>query len=121
MLFLTKHPPSPCESPAPDPIPSLSSWQDRRDWFRQRIEARVSAAISVDEVEGHFSAMPPYYWDSVTENDLLWGLETIHGFLKVIASLHLSSTTPFVSWRQFQQSNCTRVMLCTWDRQGLLA
>jgi [protein-PII] uridylyltransferase len=121
MLFLTKHHPSTSEYPVSEAIPCLSSWQERCDWFRRRIEQRIPAGISAEEIESHFSAMPPYYWDSVTETDLLWGLETIHGFLKVIASPHLSSTTPFVSWRQFQQNHCTRVMLCTWDRQGLLA
>ena len=120
MLYLTKRLPSPNDS-LPESIPSLPSWQERREWFRKRIEARLPATINPEEVDSHFSAMAPYYWDSVTETDLLWGLETIHGFLRVIASPHLAATTPFVSWRQFQQAHCTRVMLCTWDRPGLLA
>jgi [protein-PII] uridylyltransferase len=121
MLFLTKHLPVPSNSTAPDSIPVLSSWQERRDWFRKRMGARLPSTINPEEVQSHFSAMAPWYWDSVTETDVAWGLETIHGFLRVIASPHLAATTPFVSWRQFQPANCTRVMLCTWDRRGLLA
>src|SRR5437870_3781864 len=79
------------------------SWSERRDWFRGRIEQRLPAEISTEEVEVHFSAMPSHYWERVLEADLLWGLETIHGFLKLIASSQVPATAPFVSWRQTQQ------------------
>jgi [protein-PII] uridylyltransferase len=65
--------------------------------------------------------MPPFYWERVTEADLIWGLETIHGFLKLIASPQVLATAPFVSWRQTDQPSGARVMLCTWNRHGLLA
>jgi [protein-PII] uridylyltransferase len=105
---------------APGPAVDLS-WRERRDWFRLRLEQRPPVAIGGEEIEVHFSGMPPHYWERVLEADLLWGLETIHGFLKLVASPQFAATVPFVSCRQVARSRCTRVLLCTWDRQGLLA
>src|SRR5204863_6309648 len=31
------------------------------------------------------------------------------------------ATAPFVSWRQSHETDLARVMLCTWDRHGLVA
>lgn len=97
------------------------SWSARRDWLRAEIESRLPSTISNEELNVHFSAMPSYYWERVTESDLIWGLETIHGFLELIASPQVPPTAPFVSWRQVASSGKLRVMLCTWDRHGLLA
>jgi [protein-PII] uridylyltransferase len=97
------------------------SWGECREWFRARLDQRFLTTISPEEIEVHFSAMPPHYWERVTEAHLVWGLETIHGFLKLVASPQVPPTAPFVNWRQTAHSSRTDVMLCTWDRHGLLA
>src|SRR5882762_9168554 len=106
---------------APSGPPPGLSWTARREWFRTRLESRWPAHVSAEEIEVHFSEMPPHYWEHLTEADLLWGLETIHGFLKMVASPEVPATAPFVSWRQSIDEPHTRMMLCTWDRHGLLA
>jgi len=106
--------------PALAPSSDLS-WRERREWLRGWLLQRIPPGITAEEIRIHFSAMPQYYWEHVTEHDLAWGLETIHGFFKLIASPHGQATAPFISWRQITKPRCTRVMLCTWDRQGLLA
>jgi len=65
--------------------------------------------------------MPQHYWECVTESELEWGLETVHGFLELVASGEVTATPPFMSWRRMGASGEARVMLCTWDRHGLLA
>jgi [protein-PII] uridylyltransferase len=97
------------------------SWSERRDWFRARFEQRPHPKITAEEIEVHFTAMPQHYWECVTESELEWGLETVHGFLELVASRDVSATSPFVSWRRIGASGQARVMLCTWDRHGLLA
>jgi [protein-PII] uridylyltransferase len=96
------------------------SWEQRREWLRTCV-GQGDLGINADEVEVHFSAMPAHYWEHVTEEELIWGLETVHGFLKLVASPEVPATAPFVSWRQVGLSGQVRVMLCTWDRHGLLA
>ena len=96
-------------------------WRERRAWFQARLFEQPIAGIGKDEVEVHFAGMPPHYWEQVTESDLTWSLQTIHGFLRHVASPQVSATAPFVTWRQLPQLGRTRIMLCTWDRHGLLA
>ncbi len=96
-------------------------WQRRRDRHRAWLELQPNTGIGPDEVEAHFTGMPAHYWEQVNESDLLWGLETIHGFLNLLATAKVPATTPYVNWRQLSETGRTLVMLCTWDRQGLLA
>ncbi len=96
-------------------------WQERRNGLRAQIRQHPIAGISPEEVEVHFSAMPEHYWECVDDHDLAWGLETIHGFLKLVTTPNVPATTPYVNWRQIPATGQTRIMLCTWDRHGLLA
>jgi [protein-PII] uridylyltransferase len=107
---------------APVAEPSgLASWRERREGLRTWLEQQPPAAIGADELAVHWSAMPAHYWERVNESDLVWGLETIHGFLGLLAASNVPATTPFVNWRPQPELGHTRVMLCTWDRPGLLA
>src|SRR5437867_389257 len=111
----------------PDPSPAICEpalelpWQERRDQFRARFEQQPPAGMDCDEVDAHFGAMPAHYWQRVNWDDLTWGLKTIHGFLSLVAAPNAPATTPFMDWRHVGQSGQTRIMLCTWDRHGLLA
>jgi len=106
------------ETPAPD---AVEAWWERRERFRGHLQHHPPAGLSADEIEMHFSAMPAHYWDRVSETELLWGLQTTHGFLNLINSHHVPATAPFVDWRELPEGRGTQVMLCTWDRHGLLA
>ena len=103
------------------PSAASSRWCERRDSLRERLRRQRLGNISGEEIDVHFSAMPPHYWERVNEADLVWGLETIHGFLTLIATPNSPPTRPFVAWRQTPNAGRSRIMLCTWDRHGLLA
>ena len=96
-------------------------WPERQAWFRARLDQQRMGGLAQDELDAHFDGMPAYYWQRVTEADLIWGIETVHGFFRQVTEPNMPSTLPFVAWRQSPQQDSTRVMLCTWDRQGLLA
>jgi [protein-PII] uridylyltransferase len=106
---------------APPELKSHLGWAERRDRLRAQLQRQPPAGIGGEEVEAHFSGMPAHYWERVTEGDLAWGLETIHGFLQLVTAPNVPATTPIVNWRQAPHAGGTRVMLCTWDRHGLLA
>ena len=106
---------------APGAYPGLNwPWQRRRDKFRERLRQNPPAEVSPEELEAHFSGMPARYWRQLQEADLFWGLAAVHGFLKLVTGSSASATKPYMDWRR-QPSEQTRVMICTWDRQGLLA
>jgi [protein-PII] uridylyltransferase len=106
----------PISGPAPDgPGP------ERRDRLRHWLKSQSLQGMSEDEVESHFAGMPSHYWAEVTEVDLLWGLGTIHHFFTGLAAPNAPGTLPVLDWRPLPGGDGTRVMLCTWDRRGLLA
>ena len=111
------------------PLPSLSAlepgfdlpWRTRREWFRAHLQQEPVPGISSDEIAAHFDCMPPYYWERVNLEDLVWGLTTVRSFFRLVTAPRVPPTTPILEWRQLPHRGQTRVMLCTWDRHGLLA
>jgi len=96
-------------------------WQDRREQFRANLQEQQPPGIGTDELTAHFEGMPAHYWERLTHADLFWGLTTIHGFLKLVAAPDVPPTTPLIDWQPGNETSHTRIMLCTWDRHGLLA
>ncbi|HEY0454756.1 MAG TPA: hypothetical protein VGE41_00160 [Verrucomicrobiae bacterium] len=84
-----------------------------------RLLEQPPPGLAVDEIIAHFQAMPPRYWERVTEEGLLWGLNVIHKFLQNVSTP--SAIAPVLDWKQYPERGFTKVMLCTWDRLGLLS
>ncbi|HUR46322.1 MAG TPA: hypothetical protein VMZ27_10650 [Candidatus Saccharimonadales bacterium] len=77
--------------------------------------------ISIDEIDAHFRGMPSRYWERITMPELVWGMAVVHQFLEKVAEPSGPGTTPVLDWKHQPEFGYTKVMLCTWDRQGLLA
>lgn len=97
------------------------SWQEKRDHIRRRVAENPIKEISEEELEAHFEGMPARYWDKIDESELVWGLRNIHRFLNGVVASPMADTPVAVSWRYFPEEGYTRVLICTWDRLGLLA
>jgi [protein-PII] uridylyltransferase len=96
-------------------------WQQRRELLRDRLRIHPLTGISPDEVQAHFQSMPARYWEQVSESELVWGLETIHDFFKSLTAPDSIGSVPVVRWKAVPEQGFTKVMICTWDRHGLLA
>ena len=77
--------------------------------------------IHRDEVEAYFEGMPARYWENVTKSDLLWGLETVHAFLAKLKEWDSPGAPAVATARHCPERGFTKVIVCTWDRPGLLA
>lgn len=64
--------------------------------------------------------MPARYWDRVTEDELVWGLQTVHRFLSRLAASQNDGAVAVMDARHFPQQGCTKVLVSSWDRLGLL-
>jgi [protein-PII] uridylyltransferase len=95
-------------------------WQWHRDRLRRLLEQKPSTGVSAEEVAAHFDNMPPRYWERVTEDELTWGLQTVHRFFNHLAANDAPATTAVMDARHFPQQGCTKVLVCTWDGVGLL-
>jgi [protein-PII] uridylyltransferase len=93
----------------------------RRRALYLSLRPSLPAEIDAEEVDAHFNGMPLRYWERTTEQELVWGLETIHKFFEVVAQPNSPAISPVLDWRASSDGRSTRVMLCTWDRHGLLA
>ena len=96
-------------------------WEQRRELLRVRLKTHPLSAITPEEVHAHFQGMPARYWERVSEGELVWGLETIHDFFKSLTAPDSIGSVPVVQWKSVPEQGFTKVMVCTWDRHGLLA
>lgn len=112
---------------AEDPYPVQPARHGRRTipLTQKRLQERVMQApppgVRRDELEAHFRGMPPWYWESVTRAELVWGLETVHAFLAKLIAWETPGAPAVASLRHCPERGFTKVMVCTLDRPGLLA
>jgi [protein-PII] uridylyltransferase len=95
--------------------------QERLRYFAKRLVQSPVAGVPETEVSAHLEGMPARYWERVTESELIWGVRTIHGFLEHVVCANTPAWKPVVDWRHVPERGYTKVMVCTWDRRGLLA
>jgi [protein-PII] uridylyltransferase len=100
---------------------SSRAWKVHRTHLYEVAVKQLGKAIGPEELEVHFSTMPARYWQQVDRTAVLWHLETIHQFFEVLANPDAPGTVPVVAWRPGRERGVTEFMVCTWDRQGLLA
>jgi [protein-PII] uridylyltransferase len=93
-------------------------WQ--RERLRRYLERHPVEDASLDEVAAHFEGMPAHYWERVNEAELAWGIQTVHRFLHGLVASAGGGTPAVVTWRHFPRLGCTKVLVATWDRAGLL-
>lgn len=99
----------------------ITPWEQRRELLGDRLKTHPLTGITPEEVQAHFQGMPARYWERISEGELVWGLETIHDFFKSLTVPDSIGSVPVVQWRAVPEQGFTKVMLCTWDRHGLLA
>lgn len=97
------------------------NWEQRRDGLRNYIVRNPVEGISMEELDAHFDGMPSRYWEQTDELELAWGLQNVHRFLHGVVASPTADTPVVVNWRHFEQEGYTKVLVCTWDRVGLLA
>jgi len=109
-------------SPEPDTAATCpgNRWQWHRDRLRQFIARQPLEGISEEEIDAHFTGMPPHYWERVTVAELAWGLQTVNRFLHGLVASSSGGTPAVITWRHFPKQGCSKVMVCTWDRAALL-
>lgn len=102
-------------------LPGHLLWEQRRELLRDRLKTHPLTGLMPEEVQAHFQGMPARYWERISEGELVWGLETIHDFFRSLSAPDSVGSVPVVRWRAVPEQGFTKVMVCTWDRHGLLA
>src|SRR5688572_25068656 len=87
----------------------------------ERLLQTPPAGLHADEVRAHFQGMPAHYWEHVAKGELIWGMETIHGFLAKLKQWEAPGAPAVANLRHCPERGFTKIGVCTWDRPGLLA
>lgn len=91
-----------------------------RDRLYEGVES-VDLGLRSEELELHFVGMPLRYWPRVDAATLRWHLDIVHEFIDGLARSDVMLAPPVVRWRHLPDRGFTEVVVCTWDRLGLLA
>ena len=91
-----------------------------RDRLYEGIES-VDLGLRSEELELHFIGMPLRYWPRVDATTLRWHLDIVHEFIDGLARSDVMLAPPVVRWRHLPDRGFSEVVVCTWDRLGLLA
>jgi [protein-PII] uridylyltransferase len=105
----------------PAQAPRRSSESLARERLRARLTEHPLRGISRGEVDFYFQSMPRRYWDRVTKTELMWGIETVHAFQARLGTSGSRSPIVVADARPYPERGLTKVMLCCYDRAGLLA
>src|SRR5687768_392629 len=71
----------------------------RRRSLYLSVRQSLPAEIEAEEVDAHFNGMPLRYWERTTEQELVWGLETIHKFFELVAQPTSPAISPVLDWK----------------------
>jgi [protein-PII] uridylyltransferase len=87
------------------------------------MSAQETAARTVGEeaLAAHCANMPSRYWARVDETTLDWHLRILRAFYATLNRDGQRAVMPVVRWRHLPKRGYTEVVVCTWDRVGLLA
>lgn len=91
-----------------------------RDRLYEGVES-VDLGLRSEELELHFVGMPLRYWPRVDAATLRWHLDIVHEFIDGLARSDVMLAPPVVRWRHLPDRGFSEVVVCTWDRLGLLA
>lgn len=86
-----------------------------------KVEVRRQAPkrISDEEVEAHFSLLPPRYYDIHTASQIHDDLELTHRFMHRLIMENQRALAPVTAWIDEPDRGYSLVKICTWDRAGL--
>ena len=83
--------------------------------------ATADLGVRSEELEVHYAGMPVRYWPRVDSTSLRWHLDIIHEFTDSLTRSDVLLAPPVLRWRHFPDRSFSEVVVCAWDRLGLLA
>jgi len=91
----------------------------QREELRQEVKAVLPAAIDSEEVDAHFSSLPPRYFQIHTAQEIHDDIVLAHRFMRLQITREASPLAPVANLRNEPDRGYSAVHVCTWDRAGL--
>ncbi|MGD0253663.1 MAG: [protein-PII] uridylyltransferase [Verrucomicrobiota bacterium] len=93
----------------------------QRESLLQEVRELAPAEISEEELQGHFTALPPRYFQIHTAAEILDDLVLTHRFLQRQVLEDGKAWAPLTAWQDEPNRGYNLVKVCTWDRAGLFS
>jgi [protein-PII] uridylyltransferase len=91
----------------------------QRELLLDEVRRLLPATIQPDEVDAHFNALPPRYFQVHTTREIAGDVARAHRFMHYQLAEDDRALSPVVSWRNEPDRGAALVQICTWDRAGL--
>jgi [protein-PII] uridylyltransferase len=87
--------------------------------LKREVRELAPSLISEEELNAHFSALPPPYFQIHTSREILDDLELTHRFMHRLIRENNRELSPVTAWLAEPDRGYNIVKICTWDRAGL--
>jgi [protein-PII] uridylyltransferase len=93
--------------------------EKQRELLMEEVQRLMPENLSQEELQGHFDALPPRYFQIHSAREILDDLLLAHRFMRLQISEEEDPLAPVVNWHNHPDRACNEVKVCTWDRAGL--
>ena len=112
--------PAPCRC-SPAARNSSAPGKAQRESLLQEVRELAPAELSEEELQAHFAALPPRYFQIHTAAEILDDLALTHRFLHRQVLEDGKAWSPLTAWQDEPNRGYNLVKVCTWDRAGLFS
>jgi [protein-PII] uridylyltransferase len=97
--------------------------EKQRELLMQEVHRLMPSNLDEEELNAHFSTMPPRYFQIHTAAEILEDLILMHRFmrLQILAQEEENALSPVVNWHNEHDRGYCAVKICTWDRTRLFS
>ena len=95
--------------------------QKQRELLRDEVQSILPRTFARDEIDAHFSGLPPRYFALHSARDIARDLSMAHRFMHLQITEEDRALEPVVVWSDERDRGCSLVHICTWDRAGLFS
>lgn len=93
--------------------------EQQRALLRQEVRRLAPEHLSEEELEAHFTTLPPRYFQIHPAKEILAEVILAHRFMRLQLSEDENPLAPVVNWHNEPDRAYNAVKVCTWDRAGL--
>jgi [protein-PII] uridylyltransferase len=97
----------------------ISAEEMQRDLLEEEVRRSVPRSFSSEEINAHFSSLPPRYFLIHPVKEIITDLMLAHRFMHHQLAEEEKALEPVLSWHNEPDRGYTACKICTWDRAGL--
>jgi [protein-PII] uridylyltransferase len=95
--------------------------EKHRELLMEEVRRLMPDSLSEEELQAHFAALSPRYFQIHSAREILDDLILAHRFMRLQISEEETALTPVVNWHNEPDRGYNAVKVCTWDRAGLFS